>query len=58
MYIGRPIHFENAPAPSRNRFKFRFALVVFVLLAIVGPIVVGRLLAAPPTGEIPAFMGP
>ena len=58
MYIGRPIQFENTPVSSRNRFELHFALVLFALLAVAGPIVVGRLLATPPTGEIPAFMGP
>ena len=58
MYVGRPIHFESALAPSRNRFQFQFALVVFVLMAIAGPIVLGRLLATPSTGEIPALIGP
>ena len=58
MYIGRPIHFESEKVQPGNRFRLQLAVVVFALLAIVGPIIFARMLATHPGGEIPAFMGP
>jgi hypothetical protein len=58
MYIGRPIHFEDEKAQRENRFRFHLALVMFALLAIVGPIVLAKTLAMPPNGETLTFIGP
>jgi hypothetical protein len=57
MYIGRPNHFTYEKAKSANRLRFPVASIMFVLLAIVGPIASAWILAIPPGGEIPAFIG-
>ena len=58
MHIGRPIYFEDKQAQPTNRVRFQLASALFALLAIAGPIVLARLMATPPEGEVPAFIGP
>ena len=58
MHISRPIYFDDQAPPPSSRSTPRLAIAVFALLSIVGPIVFARLMAPPPRGDVPAFIGP